>query len=432
MAVGSLVCLSVLAAMLSGASVLDQRRAAARSLDDHAVEYLNLAADLDALDPASVDFLIGGTGEKERRPMPTFASIAERSRTLAAQVRAAGDNSSEDAFRARALARQLGALSLRSDLQAGARVPFAEELDRLFAIDLSSVSEPSDNGGAAREALARRLPGNGSLAHRLSAYQGRFIVPRARLHAVMTQSIAACRRRTTRFLALPDGETLAVEYVADRPWSGYSVYRGSYRSVMQVNRTIPLSIGQALNLACHEGYPGHHTHNSLRDQHLAQRGKRPEAKTLLIFSPDGFHAEALAAAAAAMAFSIDERTRLFREVLFPVAGLNPDDADTYAEICDLIDRLTGNTTLTLRRYLSGEWSAAEAATALERDALMEHPEGLLAYVDRYRGYTLAYTWGRDRLLSKLTAPALGVEDRWMLLQQYFTSPPHQDDIFAAR
>ena len=161
---------------------------------------------------------------------------------------------------------------------------------------------------------------------------------------MVTQSIAACRRQTTRFLALPEGEELAVEYVADRPWSGYSVYRGNYKSVMQVNRAIPLSIAQVLNLACHEGYPGHHTHNSLRDQYLAQGENRPEARTLLIFSPDGFHAEALAAAAAAMAFTVDDRTRLFRDVLFPAAGVDPVEAETYAEVCDLMDLLTGSTT----------------------------------------------------------------------------------------
>ena len=163
-----------------------------------------------------------------------------------------------------------------------------------------------------------------------------------------------------------------------------------------------------------------------------ERGNRPEAQALLIFSPDGFRAEAMAAAAAAMAFSIDERTRLFRDVLFPSAGLDPAEADTYAEICGLMDRLTEATTPTLRAYLSGELTAAAAAAALERDSLMEHPDGLLAYADRYRAYTLAYTWGRDRLLATLTEPALGVEDRWRLLQHYMTSPRHQEDLFAAR
>jgi hypothetical protein len=428
---GLVVCLSALA-VLGGASVLDRRAAASTSLDGYADRYLNLVADLRALSPESVDFLIDGTENTGARFTPTFASVADESQALAAEVRARRDGAGEDAARVDELSQQLGALALRSALKAGTQVALADEMDRLFGIDLSTVSDPADRGNAARTALARLLPGDGSLSRRLSEYQRRFSVPRGRLHAAITASIAACRNQTTRFLTLPEGEALAVEYVADRPWSGYSVYRGNFRSVMQVNRAMPLSIGQALNLACHEGYPGHHTYNTLRDQHVARGRHRPEVKALLIFSPHGFYAEAMAAAAASMVFSVDERARLFREELFPLVGLDPRGAEAYADICELIDRLAGATTLVVRRYLAGELTAAEAATALERDAVMEHPEGLLAYVDRYRGYALAYTWGRDRLLSNLTSPALGDEDRWKRLQQRMTSPQRPNDLFAAR
>ena len=132
----------------------------------------------------------------------------------------------------------------------------------------------------------------------------------------------------------------------------------------------------------------------MREQH------RPEAISGLIFSPEGFRAEALAAAGAAITFSAAEQIQLYRDHLFPLAGFNPDDAETYVEVCDLVDRLTGSMTIAVRGYLSGEMNAADAASALERNALMEHPDGLVAYLDRYRGYTLAYTWGRDRLLSQ--------------------------------
>ena len=425
------MCLCAVAGLLSGAPVIDRRAAASTPLDLYADRYLNLVAGLEALDPASVDFLVDRSNEQTPGAR-TFASLAEQSRLLAAEVRATHPGSGEDARRAGDLAQHLSALAVRSDQRAGAQVSLADEMDRLFAIDLSDVSERVHLDDGVRQELARLLPGAGALSHRLSAYQRRFVVPRGRLHAVLTRSIAVCRSQTARFLALPDGEELAVEYVADRPWSGYSVYRGNMKSVMQVNRSMPLSVGQALNLACHEGYPGHHTYNILREQHVARGRNRPEARALLIFSPDGFYAEALAAAAASMVFSADERTRLFREDLFPLAGIDPSEAETYAEVCDLIDRLTGATTLAVKRYLSGELSNAEAAAALERDALMEHPEGLLAYVDRYRGYALAYTWGRDRLLSTLTEPAPGDREHWQRLQQLMTSPERQAGLFATR
>ncbi|HEY0284051.1 MAG TPA: hypothetical protein VGC23_01590 [Vicinamibacterales bacterium] len=421
----------VLAAMLNGAPGAEPRETAAVALDRHAATYMDLVADLGALDPESVDVWITPAKAQDRRTAPTLIRISEVSRALASKVRNA-EGAGEDAPRARTLAMQLDALALRSDQRAGARVLFADELRRLFGLELSDVSLSADSGGAARDALARRLPGTGALSRRLSQYQRRFVIPRGRLHAVITRSIAACRDQTTRFLALPSGEKLALEYVADVPWSGYSVYRGNYKSVMQVNRTLPLSIGQALNLACHEGYPGHHTYNILRDQHLVRQQHMREAISGLIFSPEGFRAEALAAAGAAIAFSTAEQIQLYRDHLFPLAGFNPDEAEMYAEVCNLVDRLSGSTTIAVRGYLSGEMNAADAVSALERNALMERPDGLVTYLDRYRGYTLAYTWGRDRLVSNLNEPALSVEGRWMLLRQFMTSPQGQEDLFAAR
>ena len=425
---GLVVCVSALAGLLSGALLLDRRAAASTPFDGYADRYLDLVAELEALDPESVDFLVDRNG-KQASGVSTFHSVAERSRSLAEEVRAAPHGAGEDASRAGDLAQNLSALAHRSDQRAGKQVSFADEMDRLFAIDMSEVSEGAYHEDAVRQALARLLPGAGPLSGRLSAYQRRFVVPRGSLHAVITQSLVACRNQTARFLPLPNGEKLIVEYVADRPWSGYSFYRGNFKSVMQVNRSMPLSVGQAVNLACHEGYPGHHTYNIVRDQHVARGRNRSEAKALLIFSPEGFYAEALAAAGASMVFSVDELTRLFREDLFPLVGIDPGEAQKYAEVCDLIDRLAGATTPVVRRYLSSELSSAEAAAALERDALMENPEGLLAYITRYRGYTLAYTWGRNRLLSTLTAPAGGERQRWRLLQQLLASPQHAHRAF---
>lgn len=420
------IAVSALAAILSGASAIDRRAAAPASLDVHAARYLRLAGDLAALNPESVDFLLG-TPDGDQRRASTFAAIAAESRALVAAVREA--SAGHDAARAQELARQLEALSARSDQLGGRSMALDEELRRMFALDPATIEQPADDGEAIRNELARRLPGNGALSVRLSDYQRRFIIPRARLDAIITRAIAACRNQTARFLTLPGGESLTVQYVADRPWSGYSVYRGNYESVMQVNRVMPLTIGQALNLACHEGYPGHHTYNSLREAHARNRSRshfRDETATLLIFSPDGFRAEAMAAAAAAMAFSTAERTRIFHDELLPLAGLDPGDADAYANISDLMERLTATTTRIVRRYLAGELTAADAAAALEREALMEQPDPLVAYIDRYRAYALAYTWGRDRLLSSLTADGAGPDTQWGRLRRLMASPQLQD------
>src|SRR4029078_3255415 len=82
-------------------------------------------------------------------------------------------------------------------------------------------------------------------------------------------------RRTLAHVSLPAGEGFRVEYVKDKPWAAYNWYQGGAQSVIQVNTELPVSIDRAIDLACHEGYPGHHVYNSLLEQRLVvERGWR--------------------------------------------------------------------------------------------------------------------------------------------------------------
>ena len=71
-------------------------------------------------------------------------------------------------------------------------------------------------------------------------------------------------------MALPTGETFTVEYVNDKSWSGYNWYQGGFRSLIQVNTDLPIFIDRAIDLACHEGYPGHHVYNALLEKTLVR------------------------------------------------------------------------------------------------------------------------------------------------------------------
>ena len=396
------------------------RKVADTSIDRHALEYVDLVAALGVHSPESIDF---HTRTRPPGAVPGMRDIALRSRALADHVRDAhtlAPVAPHERDRARTLAAQLDAIASRVDQLSGRHLAFDDELRRLFGVEqpIAPQAPPAD----IHADLAKRLPGAGALAARLTGYQRRFVVPRGRLHDAVMKSVALCRDRTRRYLTLPDEESIEVEYVTDKPWSGYSIYRGAYRSVLQVNRTLPLSAGDVLNLACHEGYPGHHVYNTLREQHLVRELGRTEATALVLFSPEGFRAEAVVSAAAAMTFSPDERVRIFRDDLFPLIGADAKEAGRYVEIGDLVDRLTATTTPILRRYLAGESDRGVTMQALRDDALMEDPTGLLGYVDRYRGYSFAYTFGRGRFASEFTL-ADDERHRWSTLQRIVLQQP---------
>ena len=117
--------------------------------------------------------------------------------------------------------------------------------------------------------------------------------------------------------------------MTDKPWSGYNWYQGGYRSVIQVNVSLPIWIDRALDLACHEGYPGHHLYNALLERELVRGRGWPEFQVYPLFSPQSLIAEGTANYGIELAFPAAERLAFERDVLFPLAGLDPALAAPY-------------------------------------------------------------------------------------------------------
>jgi hypothetical protein len=173
-----------------------------------------------------------------------------------------------------------------------------------------------------------------------------------------------------------------------------------------------LTVGRALDLACHEGYPGHHVFNTLWDATLAQQNGWPEAQIQLTFSPQSFASEAAAAYAPRLAFTPAERANIERQLL-AIAGLPPLDTDRDIAVAESVDTLPSAQPAIARDYLDGTLEFVRAQQRLEAEALMTHTEGTLLYLNQYRSYMLAYTDGPRRIAALVEVPASRTEaERW--------------------
>jgi hypothetical protein len=185
--------------------------------------------------------------------------------------------------------------------------------------------------------------------------------------------------------------------VHDKPWSAFSRYQGGYHSVIQINVDFSLTVDRALQLACHEGYPGHHVFNSLTDQYLTRGQGRHEWFVQPTFSPQSLLAEAAATVAPEIAFPLPARVQFERDVLFAVAGLNPAEAEHYLQVEHSVEALHPAEVSIARDYLDGKLEFVRAAAALEDQALMAHAEATLRYLNEYRSYVATYTEASDIL-----------------------------------
>ncbi len=121
--------------------------------------------------------------------------------------------------------------------------------------------------------LDKLLPGEGDVAKRFEDYRNQFVIPIEKLDTVFMTAIEEGRKRTLQYIPLPEKENFVVEYVKDKPWGAYNWYKGNSFSVIQVNTDLPVYIDRAVDLGCHEGYPGHHVYNLLLRKEFAEREK---------------------------------------------------------------------------------------------------------------------------------------------------------------
>jgi len=323
------------------------------------------------------------------------------------------------------LAHQLLAVHTRLRMLGGEKLPFDEESRLLYDAVAPTNSEASFQATLA--SLEALLPGAGPLIDRYDAFRSQFVIPPARLDRVFSRAIAECRARTSAHLPLPEGEAFTVEYVTGKSWSAYNWYKGGFHSLIQVNTDLPITIDRAIDLACHEGYPGHHVYNALLEQHLVRERRWMEFSVYPLFSPQSLIAEGTANFGIQVAFPGQARVEFEKSVLFPAAGLDPSRAAQYYAVQALIDRLGYAGNEAARRYLNGEITREAAAAWLQQYAMMpkDRAEQRTRFFDQYRSYVINYNLGKD-LVKAWVERGGGTDDkpaeRWAIFGKLLSSP----------
>jgi len=346
--------------------------------------------------------------EAEKLPLATIDQQAEALEKDIAAVTAASPVARDAelwVLRRHYLARQMSALRARVAMLQGTRLTFDEESRALY--DAVAPTQAEAEFATVLKQLEARLPGDGSLIERYDRFKQAFVIPTARVDRVFREAIRACRDRTLAHVELPTAERFTVEYVTGKSWSGYNWYQGGYKSLIQVNTDLPIYIDRAIDLACHEGYPGHHVYNVLLEKHLVRDRGWLEYTVYPLFSPQSLIAEGTANYGIEVAFSPSDRMTFEREVLFPLAGLDGKRVQEYYDVLALVDRLSYAGNEAARRYLDGTIDRAGAVAWLEKYALYTTPraEQRVKFIDQYRSYVINYNLGKDLIRTYLTRKA---------------------------
>jgi hypothetical protein len=363
-----------------------------------AERYVKLVLAVGQHDADFVDAYYGDPSWKPAGAPVPLAELARQAGALRADLdRVEVAASAEELVRLRRqyLEKQLAAVSARIAMLAGEKLSFDEEARRLY--DAAPPVKAEAEFAAALDELESLLPGRGPLVDRYAAFRERYVIPADRVDRVFRAAIDGCRARTSQHITLPAGETFTIEYVTGKSWSAYNWYKGNFTSVIQVNTTLPITIDRAIDLACHEGYPGHHVYNALLEQSLVRGRGWVEYSVYPLFSPQSLVAEGTANFGIEVAFPGEARDAFERDTLYPLAGLDPRTAGAYAKAQRAIDKLSYAGNEAARRYLNGEIDRDAAAAWLRKWAMMPADRALqrTKFFDQYRSYVINYNLGKD-------------------------------------
>jgi len=409
--------------------------APAQALDETAAAYVRLVLALGEHDPDFVDAYYGPEAWRDevRRQKKSLPDISDESIRLVARLNALSLKHEDEMTRLRwsYQVHQIQAVSARAQMLLGRKLTFDQESQALY--DAVAPHFSDEHFLEILDQLEKLLPGRGPLSARYESFKKDFIIPPERLDAVFTAAIQEARRRTKLHLKLPDDESFTVEYVTGKPWSAYNWYKGRAHSVIQVNTSLPIYIDRAIDLAAHEGYPGHHVYNALLEQSLVRGRGWVEFTVYPLFSPQSLVAEGSANYGIEVAFPGEERVSFERDILFPLAGLDRQRAGAYTDVLDQIKLLSYAGNEAGRRYLNGEINARQAADWLTRFELMppERAQQRIQFMDKYRSYIINYNLGED-LVKHYVEGKGGTEDqvekRWEIFGGLLSSPRLPSDL----
>lgn len=414
-------------------SELNQKSELELKMDNVAEEYVKLVLEIGMYQPGYVDAYYGPEKLK-----PAVNTVQEADSTIAASLNQKADEllnrldemsyhnaTKQETLRYRFLYKQLLAVKGMIAIIAGTVFPFDEESKILY--DAEPLHFTDEHFNKILKKLDELLPGEGDLSERWTSFRDKFIIPTEKLDTVFTTAISECRKRTLAHIKLPAEEKFIVEYVTNKPWGAYNWYKGNSFSVIQVNTDLPVYIDRAIDLAAHEGYPGHHVYNTLLEEKLTKKRGWIEFSVYPLNSPMSFIAEGTANYGKKIIFTDKERLKFEKNTLFPLAGLDSSYADEYYNALKLLDELDFAQNEAARNYLDGNWNKEKTERYLIEYAMhsKERAEKKIQFIEQYRSYLINYNLGErtiEEYIERNGGNDVNTEKRWQVFEKLLTTP----------
>ncbi|MHA1509652.1 MAG: hypothetical protein ACTSO6_13225 [Promethearchaeota archaeon] len=239
-----------------------------------------------------------------------------------------------DKKREQYLEKMLVSMKTSIEILDGVKIPFKEQFLRLYDVSLEPVNESDlDN---LKEEFSEAYGGLGSLEERMNDLRVRRKVPANQVLTLYKKALSITAKRTKELFTdlLPKKEKIFIKLVKktnsdDLKWSYYEWYLGDFCSRLEINPYYNMYWTVFLSAAAHEGYPGHHTEFSVKEQRLYRELNQFEHSILILKSPKLIISEGIADISANVLFSYQDRAEIGLHNFCPDSS-NEDSLDVLA------------------------------------------------------------------------------------------------------
>ena len=398
-------------------------------LNGLAEQYVKLGLNIGLYDPDFVDAYYGPDSLKPNTENLTVFpkdSLLNSVLELKNKLSEISSNLSDTGkIRAGWMSQQLIAFDRRIRIFSGEFKSFDEESKDLFGI--SAPVYPESHYASLLDSLDKILPGKGDVQYRFQKLANQFIIPKDKLDTIFRTTINEARNKTNEHYELPPGESFSIEYVNNKPWSGYNWYKGQYMSLIQINTDTQIFLERAIDVGSHESYPGHHVYNMLLEKNLYRDKGWVEISLYPLFSPQSFIAEGSANYGVDLAFPGENKIRFAKEKLLPLAGLDTANINLYFKALAIRSQLNYARNEAGRGLINGTMDEKQALNWMIRYCLYNKETALksISFIRKYRSYIINYNYGMD-LVKQYVETKSGhegnMDKRWEVFEQLLSNP----------
>jgi len=325
------------------------------------------------------------------------------------------------------------AMQVRGKILSG-EIPRDFETEAKLTFDVTVPHYSEEHFVELAQRLDALIPGDDSLPQRVERFRDEFVIPPSKLKDVLSVAIEECRRRTKSYLNLPQDEHVELVLVTGMHWVGFTVYEGNSFSKILLNQEVPVHIERALELGCHEGYPGHHAHASMLQEEVINKRGWKEYELIQLIGPMAVMNEGAASYAVDLAFTRGERLAFERKYLLPLAGLEKTDLERYYHYIDIIDELNYARNEAARKYLYGGMSFDDAVQWLIDFGLETRGTATqrMRFIDAQRAYVVTYNYGKT-LVKRYVEQEAGedLDARWEVFEKVILTPMSPSELESA-